>query len=91
MRAGVDLGGTKVQAVVVDARHRVRGQAKLPTPRDGGPPGVAMLPEYAPDTPYCCSICAGSSDFASAAHPAPAHAIMTIDASHAMIVAGENG
>jgi glucokinase len=41
MRAGIDLGGTKIQAVVVDSRHGVRGQAKLPTPREGGPPAVA--------------------------------------------------
>jgi glucokinase len=41
MRGGVDLGGTKIQAVVVDSRHRVHGQARLWTPRDGGPPGVA--------------------------------------------------
>jgi glucokinase len=41
MRGGIDLGGTKIQAVVVDARHRIRGQARLPTPRDGGPPAVA--------------------------------------------------
>ena len=26
MRGGIDLGGTKIQAVVVDSRHRVRGE-----------------------------------------------------------------
>jgi glucokinase len=42
LRGGVDLGGTKIQAVVVDPQHRVLGQARLPTPKDGGPPGVAQ-------------------------------------------------
>jgi glucokinase len=41
VRGGIDLGGTKIQAVVVDARHRVRGEARLPTPQEGGPPAVA--------------------------------------------------
>jgi glucokinase len=41
MRGGVDLGGTKIQAVVVDARHRVRGEARLPTPQEGGGLAVA--------------------------------------------------
>jgi glucokinase len=40
MRGGIDLGGTKIQAVVVGARNGVRGQARLPTPKDGGPEGV---------------------------------------------------
>ena len=29
MKAGIDLGGTKIQAVVVDDAHEVRGQARL--------------------------------------------------------------
>jgi glucokinase len=41
MRGGVDLGGTKIQAVVVDDEARVQGQARRPTPQEGGPPGVA--------------------------------------------------
>jgi glucokinase len=41
MRAGVDLGGTKILAVVVNSRDRVLGQAKVPTPTDGGPPDIA--------------------------------------------------
>jgi glucokinase len=41
MRGGIDLGGTKIQAVVVDQRHEVLGQARRPTPRDGGPEAVA--------------------------------------------------
>lgn len=41
VRGGIDLGGTKIQAVVVDAEHNVIGDARRPTPRDGGPDGVA--------------------------------------------------
>jgi glucokinase len=40
-RGGIDLGGTKVQAVVVDGRNKVRGEARRPTPQTGGPPAVA--------------------------------------------------
>src|SRR5918999_139624 len=40
MRGGIDLGGTKIQAVVVDSRSKVRGEARLPTPSEGGPPDV---------------------------------------------------
>ncbi|HST26234.1 MAG TPA: ROK family protein [Gaiellaceae bacterium] len=40
-RGGIDLGGTKIQAVVVDEHDQVLGQARHPTPLDGGPPGVA--------------------------------------------------
>jgi glucokinase len=41
LRGGIDLGGTKIQAVVVDAGHAVLGQARRPTPTSGGPAGVA--------------------------------------------------
>jgi glucokinase len=41
MKGGIDLGGTKVQAVVVNDRFEVRGEARRPTPTEGGPPGVA--------------------------------------------------
>ena len=41
MRAGIDLGGTKIQAVAIDAEGRVKGQERVPTPRDGGPQEVA--------------------------------------------------
>ena len=41
LRAGVDLGGTKVQTVVVDERFSVLGQHRLPTPTKGGPQDVA--------------------------------------------------
>ncbi|HXD55178.1 MAG TPA: ROK family protein, partial [Solirubrobacteraceae bacterium] len=38
---GIDLGGTKIQAVVVDELHQALGQARLPTPTSGGPADVA--------------------------------------------------
>jgi glucokinase len=41
LRAGVDLGGTKIQTVVVDERFSVLGQHRLPTPTRGGPQDVA--------------------------------------------------
>src|SRR5262245_8986212 len=41
LRAGVDLGGTKIQAVIVDSDHDVLGQARRPTPVEGGPQAVA--------------------------------------------------
>jgi glucokinase len=40
-RGGIDLGGTKIEAIVVDAEHRVLGQSRHPTPSTGGPEGVA--------------------------------------------------
>jgi glucokinase len=40
VKGGIDLGGTKVQAVIVDDRGEVRGEAKHPTPTEGGPPAV---------------------------------------------------
>jgi glucokinase len=40
MHAGIDLGGTKVQVVVVDDDHEVHGQARHPTPTEGGPEDV---------------------------------------------------
>jgi glucokinase len=39
-RGGIDLGGTKIEAVVVDARSQVLGSARHPTPRTGGPKDV---------------------------------------------------
>src|SRR5262245_27654604 len=41
MNGGIDLGGTKVQAVVVDDRFEVIGKARRRTPTVGGPPDVA--------------------------------------------------
>jgi glucokinase len=41
LRAGVDLGGTKIQAVVCDELDRVRGEFRRLTPTEGGPADVA--------------------------------------------------
>jgi glucokinase len=41
MRGGIDLGGTKIQAVIVDGDHEVRGETRVPTPTSGGPSDVA--------------------------------------------------
>jgi glucokinase len=38
---GIDLGGTKIQAAIVDSAHKVIGSARRPTPTSGGPAGVA--------------------------------------------------
>jgi glucokinase len=40
LRGGIDLGGTKIECVVVDAAGAVVGQARNPTPEQGGPPDV---------------------------------------------------
>ena len=52
LRGGLDLGGTKIQAVVVDARGRVLGEARRPTPTSGGPDAVAS--ELAAATREAC-------------------------------------
>jgi glucokinase len=59
LRGGIDLGGTKIQAVVVDERNEVAGQARRPTPRDGGPADVAA------------AMAETLSEAADAAHVAP--------------------
>jgi glucokinase len=41
LRGGLDLGGTKVQAVVLGSDDDVIGSARHPTPTTGGPPDVA--------------------------------------------------
>jgi glucokinase len=41
IRGGIDLGGTKIEAIVVDAESKVLGSARHPTPTSGGPPDVA--------------------------------------------------
>jgi glucokinase len=38
---GIDLGGTKIQAVIVDEQNKVLGDARRPTPTTGGPEDVA--------------------------------------------------
>ncbi|MGI8460019.1 MAG: ROK family protein [Solirubrobacterales bacterium] len=40
-RGGIDLGGTKIQAAVVDGRNKVIGESRRPTPHEGGPKDVA--------------------------------------------------
>jgi glucokinase len=47
LRGGVDLGGTKIQAVVVDDDQHVLGQARRPTPAVGGPADVVAAIEEA--------------------------------------------
>jgi glucokinase len=41
LRGGIDLGGTKIQTTIVDGSGEVLGEARHPTPTDGGPAGVA--------------------------------------------------
>ena len=41
LRGGIDLGGTKIQAAVVDAKGDVLGESRGPTPTEGGPADVA--------------------------------------------------
>lgn len=41
LRGGIDLGGTKIQTVVVDSGGKVLGAARRPTPTSGGPADVA--------------------------------------------------
>ncbi len=40
-RGGIDLGGTKIQTVIVNSRNEVLGEARRPTPAEGGPEDVA--------------------------------------------------
>jgi glucokinase len=41
LRGGIDLGGTKIEAIVVDNGNTVLGSARHPTPSSGGPADVA--------------------------------------------------
>jgi glucokinase len=41
LRGGIDLGGTKIQTAVIDANGKVVGEARHPTPTEGGPEDVA--------------------------------------------------
>src|ERR1700743_3076091 len=41
LRGGIDLGGTKIQTAVIDTAGEVKGEARRPTPTDGGPKDVA--------------------------------------------------
>ena len=40
MRAGVDLGGTKIDVLIVEGEQDVRGRARRPTPTEGGATAV---------------------------------------------------
>ncbi|HEX8688843.1 MAG TPA: ROK family protein [Solirubrobacterales bacterium] len=42
LRGGIDLGGTKIQTVVVDAAGAVVGETRRPTPTTGGPAEIAQ-------------------------------------------------
>jgi glucokinase len=42
LRGGIDLGGTKVQAVVISRTCRVVGEARRPTPLEGGPEAITV-------------------------------------------------
>jgi glucokinase len=41
MRGGIDLGGTKIEAIVIESGTEVLGSARHPTPTAGGPADVA--------------------------------------------------
>jgi glucokinase len=41
LRGGIDLGGTKIQAAIVEPGGKVLGEARRPTPTSGGPAEVA--------------------------------------------------
>jgi glucokinase len=41
-RGGIDLGGTKIQAAIVDDSGKVLGEARRPTPTSGGPQDVVQ-------------------------------------------------
>jgi glucokinase len=47
LHGGIDLGGTKIQTVIVDEDHTVLGSARRPTPTSGGPADVAAEMEVA--------------------------------------------
>lgn len=40
MRAGVDLGGTKIDVLIVEGEREVQGRARRPTPTEGGAAAV---------------------------------------------------
>jgi glucokinase len=43
LHGGIDLGGTKVQAVVLDEHGELHGSSRHATPTTGGPPDVAAV------------------------------------------------
>ena len=42
MRAGVDLGGTKIEVLIVEQEREVLGRARRPTPTEGGADAVVV-------------------------------------------------
>src|ERR1700683_1455488 len=47
MYGGIDLGGTKIQAAILDGDHKALGSSRRPTPTSGGPADVAAEMETA--------------------------------------------
>ena len=41
LRGGIDLGGTKIQTAIVGDQGKILGEARHPTPTEGGPKAVA--------------------------------------------------
>ncbi|MCW2982787.1 MAG: hypothetical protein JWR63_357, partial [Conexibacter sp.] len=61
LRGGIDLGGTKIQAIVADPDHQVLGQARRPTPTEGGPADViAALAEALEEAAEAASVAPGA-------------------------------
>ena len=50
-RAGVDLGGTKIEVLVVDGERDVLGRSRRPTPTEGGAHAVVAAIAGAVTTP----------------------------------------
>src|SRR5581483_8967714 len=42
MRAGVDMGGTKIEALVIEGERDVLGRARRPTPTEGGAAAIVQ-------------------------------------------------
>ncbi|MEO8091388.1 MAG: ROK family protein [bacterium] len=62
-RGGIDLGGTKIQAAVVDRRSSVLGQARGPTPQEGGPQRIAeQMAETLREAAEAAGVSAGELD-----------------------------
>jgi glucokinase len=82
---GIDLGGTKIQAVVVDESENVLGSSRRPTPKDGGPDGVvsAMADSL---REACASASLSSSDLAGVGVGSPG----TVDETEGTVASAMN-
>src|SRR3954452_23637075 len=60
MRAGVDLGGTKIDALVLEGERDVVGRARRPTPTEGG--AVAVVEAIAGAVEDAAADAAGRGD-----------------------------